>query len=168
MQMESKAKLGGVFTLTCFDAKGREKWSDTMHNLVTTEGLQHILDILFVSATTQVDPWYVGLTDSAPSAAAGDTLASHGGWTELTEYTEAARQAYVDVRSSQTVTNAASKASFAINDTATCGGAFLCSASTGTSGTLLCVAALTGGDRSVISGDTVQVTYTFSAADDGA
>jgi hypothetical protein len=38
----------------------------------------------------------------------------------------------------------------------------------GTSGTLMSVAALSGGNRSVAADDTVELTYTFSAADDGA
>lgn len=164
--MKSKMKIGGVFDVVCIDANGNEKWRDRTHNLVVTEALQHVLDILFTGAT-QVNPWYVGLTGTAPSPAAGDTLASHAGWTEISAYT-GNRQEYVDVRSSQTVTNSASKASFPITGTATVGGAFLASAASGTSGTLLCAAAFSGGDRSVISGDTVEVTYTFSAADDGA
>lgn len=162
-------RVGGFFTVRCLDPEGNLKWEDTAKNLVTNVGLQHILDILFVSATSQVDPWYVGLTDGTPTVAAADTSASHAGWTEVTDYTEGARQAYVDVRSAQSITNAASKASFAINsDATTIGGAFLDSASTGTGGSLLCAAAFTGGDKSADDGDTLEVTYTFAAADDGA
>lgn len=161
-------RVGGVFTFECYGPDGTLKWKDEAKNLVTNVGLQHILDILFVSATTQIDPWYVGLTDGTPTVAAGDTSASHVGWTEVTAYTDN-RKAYVDVRSGQSVTNSASKASFAINaDTTTIGGAFLDSAATGTAGTLLCAAAFTGGDKSADSGDTLEVTYTFSAADDAA
>lgn len=163
----SGAKLGGVFSVQCYDSQGNLKWADTAKNLVTNVGLQHILDILFVSATTQIDPWYVGLTSGTPNVAAGDTLASHVGWTEVTAYADS-RKAYVDVRSAQSVTNSASKASFAINATTTIGGAFLASVASGTAGTLLCGAAFTGGNKSADSGDTLEVTYTFSAADDGA
>ena len=61
------------------------------------------------------------------------------------------------------VTNSASKASFSINATATVGGAFLCSASSGTTGTLFSAADFQSpGDRSVVSGDVLTVTYTFS------
>jgi len=166
--MDSGIKVGGRFELVCRDRHGKVKWRDEAKNLVTTEGLQHILDILFVSATAQIDPFYVGLMDASPSPAAGDTLASHVGWTEFDEYT-GDRQEYVDVRSSQTVTNGASVASFPITGAGGgVGGAFLASAATGTSGTLLCGAALSGGNRVVAASDTVEVTYTFSAADDGA
>ena len=80
------------------------------------------------------------------------------------------RQEYVEAAaSSQSITNSANKASFSINaDSQTAGGAFLASVATGTSGTLLCCAAFTGGNKSVDDGDTLEVTYTVSAADDGS
>jgi hypothetical protein len=171
--MESKqgVRVGGVFEFTCFGPDGKIKWKETAKNLVTNEGLDHILDILFKSGT-QVDPWYVGLTDGTPSPAAGDQLTgTHAGWTEVTAYTEGARQAFVEgAISSQSLDNSASKASFAINaNSTTIGGGFLASsATTGANGDLLCVAAFTGGDKSADSGDTLEVQYTFSAADDGA
>lgn len=171
MELKQGVKLGGVFHVKCFDKHGNLKWEDTAPNLVTNVGLEFILDILFVSATTQLDPFYVGLTDGTPTAAAGDTMLSHAGWSEVTAYDEAVRQTYVDVRSGQSVSNTASKATFTIDtNSTTIGGAFLISDSTkgGTSGTLLCVAAFTGGDKSADDDDSLEVTYTFSAADDGA
>jgi hypothetical protein len=61
-------------------------------------------------------------------------------------------------------TNSASPAVFNINATATVGGAFLTSdnAKSGTTGTLFSASDFTTGDRSVVSGDTLNVTYTFS------
>jgi hypothetical protein len=160
-------RLGGVFDLTCYDRYGRVKWRDRAHNLVVNEGLQHILDSTF-AAGTQVTTWYVGLTDNSPTPAAADTLASHTGWTEFTEYT-GDRQEYVETRTNQQLSNSGSKASFPITGAGGgVGGAFLASAASGTTGTLMCVAALTGGNRTVANGDTVEVTYTFDAADDGA
>ena len=71
------------------------------------------------------------------------------------------RQEVVDVRSNQTVTNSPSPAAFSVNGSATVGGAFITSSNTksGTSGTLLCAAAFTGGNRTVADGDTINVTY---------
>lgn len=163
--MEDRMRVGGTYIIRCFGPDGSLKWEDTADNKIVTEGLNHILDILFVSATSQVDPWYVRLTDGTPTAAAGDTLSTHAGWTEVTAYSEGAGQAFVDVRTNQTVSNSASKASFSINaDSTTIGGAYLASASTGTSGTLLSVAAFTGGDKSADDGDTLEVQYDFSAS----
>jgi hypothetical protein len=65
------------------------------------------------------------------------------------------------------VTNSASPATFNINGTTTVGGAFLTSGSakSGTSGTLFSAADFSApGDRSVVSGDILSVTYTFSLA----
>jgi len=162
--MESGFKVGGVFEVECFGPDGKLKWKDTAKNLVTNEGLDHILDVV-LHGTTAVSPWYVGLKNTGNPAAA-DTLASHGTWTENTNYT-GDRQEYVEAAaSSQSVTNSASKASFSISvDTQTISGAFLAGAATGTSDTLLCVADFTGGDKSADNGDTLEVQYTISAAD---
>ena len=159
--------------LTSLFLKTHLKWSDKNHNVVTNVGLQYILDDLFTSvdssALDRVDPWYVALiATSTPTIDPTDIMSSHGGWTENVNYDEATRQSYVPVRSSQSVTNAASKASFTIDtDSQTIGGAFLTSGSakSGTSGVLLCGEAFTGGDKSADDDDTLEVTYTFSASD---
>lgn len=168
--LKTGIRVGGRFDFACYGKDGKLKWTDSTHNLVTTEGQQHILDVLFTgTGESQVDPWYVGLADGSMTPAAGDVMNSHVGWTEFTEYDEATRQAYVDVRSSQTVSNTASKASFTVNAAGGgFGGGFLASDNTrgGTTGILLCAAALAA-DRTVASGDTIEVTYTFTAADDG-
>lgn len=142
-------------------------WEDVFPNIVVTEGLQHILDILFVSATAQIDPFFVGLTDDSPTFAAPDTLASHAGWTEFDEYT-GNRQTYVDVRTALQVSNSASPASFPITGAGGgLGGAFLAAVATGSADILLSGGALTGGNRIVAALDTVNLTYNFTGADDG-
>jgi hypothetical protein len=63
------------------------------------------------------------------------------------------------------ISNSASPAAFTINATATVGGAFLISNSTksGTTGILFSASDFQSpGDRSVASGDTLNVTYTFN------
>ena len=163
-------RLGGVFEIECRAPDGRLKWRDRAHNLVTNVGLQHILDVVF-SGGTAVATWYMGLINDTPTLAAADTAASHAGWTEFTAYDEAVRQEYVETRSSQTESNAASKAVFTISTNGSViAGAFLASLSTksGATGTLLCEVAFTGGDKSADDGDTLSVTYTFAGADDGA
>lgn len=168
--MKSKSRFGGIFVVECRDPRGRLKWRDTAKNLVVNVGLDHILDVLFKGGTP-TNPWYVGLTDGTPTVAAGDTMASHAGWVEVVAYDEATRQEFVEgAIASQSLNNSASKAAFTISsDSTTIGGAFLASNSTrgGSTGTLLCVGAFTGGDKSADDGDTLQVQYTYSAADDG-
>ena len=169
--MKSGIKIGGVFDVTCYDKNGNFKWKDQAKNLVVNEGLDHILSIL-LKGGTQSDPWYIGLIDGSPTVAAADSLTgTHDGWTEVTAYSEGARQEFVDgALSSQSCDNSSSKASFSISsDSTTVGGAFLAdNSSTGANGTLLCGAAFTGGNKSADNGDTLEVQYTFSAADDGS
>lgn len=157
--------IGGRFYIECIDEFGKVKWTEDAHNLVTNEGLDHILDVQFHDIT-QVTTWYVGLKGSG-AVAAGDTLASHSNWTEFTDYT-GDRQAYVEgAASSQSITNSGDAAAFPITGSGTVAGAFLSSVATGTSGTLFSAVDFTS-SRTVANGDTINVTYTISAADDGA
>lgn len=161
--MNSGVRLGGIFEFECHDRDGNFKWDDRAHNLVVNEGLQHMLDVTFAGAT-QESVWYVALLDSSPSPAAAN------GMTDLSEFDEYTgdRKEYVDVRSNQSVSNTASPASFSITTAGSgVGGAALVAAATGDD-ILLCAAALSGGNRTVADGDTVNVTYTFTAADDGS
>jgi hypothetical protein len=98
-------------------------------------------------------------------------MTTHAGWTEFVHYDEATRQDYTEVRTNQSLSNTAAKATFTVSvDSSIIGGAFLASANgkNATSGTLLCGAAFTGGNKSADDNDTLEVTYTFTAGDDGA
>jgi hypothetical protein len=117
--------------------------------------------VLFVSATTQIDPWYVGLLNSTPTVSPTD------GIVDLSEFInyDGDRKEYVDSRTGQTVDNSASVAEFLISsDSSTIGGAFLASVATGTTGTLLCGSAFNNGDKTADTGDTLKVTYEFSGS----
>ena len=161
------AKATGQYVVECFDKDGNLKWRDETKNLVVNVGLQYMAGVALTS-TAQITSWYIGLygTGASNTPAATDTLASHAGWTEITPYSgsrPAATFAAATNANPSVVTNSASKASFNINATATVGGAFLASAASGTSGTLFSAADFQSpGDRSVVSGDVLTVTYTFS------
>lgn len=160
------AAVGEVFTVECYGRDGSLKWRDEFRNLVVAEGLNELIDKTF-RASGYSAAWYVGLTDGTPTFAAGDTLASHAGWVEVTDYSEGARQTLtLAAPSGGSASNAASKAVFSINGTATVGGCFVCNAATGTAGMLFGGGAFSEGDRSVVNGDTlnVQVTLSVSAA----
>ena len=158
---------GGVYTVTCVGADGVEKWSDTFHNLVMNGGLANMNGVYF-AASAQSTTWYLGLVTgpgSSTTYAAADTLASHAGWTENTDYTgnrKAVTFGSATSANPSVITNSASPSSFAMTGTATIAGAFLCNVSSGTSGVLFSAGDFTGGDKSVASGDTLNVTYTFS------
>ncbi len=163
--MKSNFKLGGIFYVTCFDKDGKIKWQDRSKNLVVTIGLEHILDGLFALGGVEANPhYYLGMTDASPTIVAGDTLASHVGWDEVTDYSEITRREFLEARTGLTVDNSASKATFSIIGTATVGGAFICSVDTGTTGLLLAASAFANGDKPVTAGDTVEVQYDFSAS----
>ena len=134
-------------------------------NLVTTEGKNHLL-ASGLDAATQITQWYLGLTDGTPTAAAGDTMASHAGWAEVTAYDEANRQTWTGgTAAAGSIDNSGNVATFTISaDSTTIGGAFLTSNNTkgGTTGTLYAIGAFTGGDLVLNDGSTVDVTATFS------
>lgn len=161
------ASAKGRFVIECFDKDGKLKWTAEESNLVVNVGLQYMAGSALTS-TTQITTWYIGLYGAGASntPAAGDTLASHAGWTEVTPYSgnrPAATFVAATNANPSVVTNSASPASYSINATATVGGAFLCSVASGTSGTLFSAADFQSpGDRSVVSGDTLNVSYTFS------
>lgn len=166
-QTQERARLGFIYHVECIDKDGNLKWETTQHNLVTNEGLDHLLSS-WLKGSSYTAAFYVGLTDDSPTPAAGDDMSSHAGWAEATGYSEATREALVlGSVSSQSVDNSASKASFSINATDDIGGAFITTDNTkgGTSGTLISIAAFSEGDKSVTSGDTLNVTATFTAAD---
>ena len=161
---------GGVYTVTCVGADGVEKWSDTFHNLVVNQGLAN-MNGAYLAGTAQTTTWYLGLVTgpgSGTAFAAGDTLASHIGWTENTDYSGNRKAVTFGSPTSgspsgqSAISNSASPSAFTMTGTATIAGAFLCSASSGTAGILFSEGDFTGGDKSVASGDTLNVTYTFS------
>lgn len=165
-----KATATGKYTVECYDKDGKLKWVAESKNLVVNVGLQYMAGTALTS-TAQITTWYLGLYGAASSnnPAAGDTMASHGGWTEVTDYTEANRPvatfAAATAANPSVVTNTASKAVFTMNASTTVGGAFLTSNNTkgGTTGTLFSAADFSApGDRSVSNGDILNVTYTFS------
>jgi hypothetical protein len=166
------AQATGVFEIKCHDKDGNLKWSAESKNLVVNVGLQYMAGSALTSVA-QITTWYLGLygAGSSNTPAAGDTMASHAGWTEVTAYSNANRVTATLVTATtanpSVVTNTASPAVFNINGTTTVGGAFLTSENTkgGSTGTLFSAADFgSPGDRSVVNSDTLSVTYTFSLA----
>lgn len=165
-----KVTAGGVFTVQCFGADGALKWEESSHNLVVNVGLQD-MNAQYFTGSGYTATWYLGLYGAAASnnPAAGDTMSSHAGWTEVTAYSQSTRPQCVfgtpSTANPSVATNSGSPAVYSINGTTTVGGAFLVSNNTkgGTTGILFSAADFNSpGDRSVVSGDTLTVTYTFS------
>ena len=160
----------GQYKVECLDADGNVKWVLEENNLVVNVGLQYMAGTALTS-TAQITTWYLGLiTGPGVTTSATDTMGSHG-WTEFTGYSNSTRVAATFTAATSAnpsvVTNTSSPAVFNINATGTVGGAFLTSGSAkgGTTGTLFSEKAFSSpGDRSVVSGDIIAVTYTFSLA----
>ncbi len=164
INQKSGLRIGGIFNVKCLDSNGELKWEEEKHNIFTDEGLDDLLEIVF-SDGAQDATHYVGLKNTG-AVAAGDDLTFGGNWSEFTDYT-GNRQAWVEPGVvSQAITNSASPAAFPITGSGTVAGAFLCNVATGSAGILTAAVDFTA-SRSVSNGDTINVTYTLSAADDG-
>ena len=138
-----------------------------LHNDITNEGKNLILEVMFKDGTQIASTsWYTALISNSgySGLAAGDTMASHSGWTEFTGYSQSTRVAWgPGTPASQSITNA-TPATFDINATGTLKGIFVTSNSTkgGTTGKLWATG-LFAADVPVSNGDQMKITYTVSS-----
>lgn len=162
--MIDKLKVVGVFTVKVYDKDGNLKHEEQINNLVTNEGKNHLLDVGF-HAVAATATWYCGLISNASytGIAVTDTMASHAGWTEFTNYSQANRVEWTEgAAASQSITNAAAMA-FSITGSGTLKGGFIVSNNTkGGSTGILWSSVLFAADIPVNNGDTVNVTYTIN------
>ena len=123
----------------------------------------------YFAGTTYTASFFLGLV-TGPGAGvtylAADTLGSKS-WTEFTNYAGSRKVVTFGTATTadpSVISNSASPASFTISGAGgVVAGAFLCTVSSGTSGVLFSEANFQSpGDRTVVSGDTLNVTYTFS------
>ena len=169
--------LEGVYVATCYGADGVEKWSDTIPNLTTNVGRKNLMDSYF--ANTGGGAIVMGLGGANGSAtftpAYTDTQASHAGWYEVgnanaptysgTRKTPAFSAA---TSANPSVLSTSAAVVFSMTSSGTVYGAFInvggSTAIDNTTGTLFSIGAFTAGSKTVTSGDTINVTYTLSAA----
>jgi hypothetical protein len=154
-----KAQAKMVWTMVAKDARGNVKWTDEGKNLIVTEGLNYLLENDLVASTL-----YIGLTDASPTVAAGDTMASHAGWTEVTAYDEAARPAWGQGAASGGVITNATAVTFTASSSIDVGGGFLTTGSTkgATTDVLLSVKEASEGNRALVAADTLDVTISLT------
>jgi hypothetical protein len=143
-----------------------KKWEDTVLNLVTTVGGNNMLDN-HLSGSAYTAAWYMGLislTGYTTGPALTDTMASHGGWTEDVNYSNAARPTTAWSAAAAKAKSLSAGLVFNMNGSTTIKGCFLNSVSTksGTTGVLFSAGLFTGGDQPVVNGNTLTVTYTAS------
>lgn len=172
--------IEGYYNVECRDAQGNLKWEESFPNLVNAVGKELMLDTLLKgSSYTVVGPFLGLISGASPSFAAADTMASHGGWTEFTNYTvggSAVRGTAVFASATSTgttpsnvTTSAATPITYTITGGGgTVGGCFLVTGSgasstiSNTSGTLYSAGAFTTA-KITTAGDTVSVTYSTTA-----
>lgn len=157
----------GRYTIECRDADGNLKWSDEFNNLVTTVGKNAMLDQYLAGSAWSTGTVYMGLKGTG-SAAAGDTMASHAGWSELNiTATSGARLAmtFSAASSGSKVTSSAVSHSITAAGPTTVAGVFVVvggsATNANTTGTLFSAGDFSS-SRSVVSGDSLNVTYTVS------
>lgn len=174
---EESVGLEGVYVATCYDADGNEKWSDTIENLTTNVGRKNLMDSYF--ANTGGGAIVMGLGGANGGGtftpAYADTQSSHAGWYEVgganaptysgTRKTPAFSAA---TTANPSVLSTSSAVVFSMTGSGTVYGAFInvggSTAIDNTTGTLFSIGAFTAGSKTVTSGDTINVTYTLSAA----
>ena len=78
------------YHVECYDIDGNFKWKETIKNLVTTEGLNYIMEASFRNGTTltAITSWYIGLkgTGAPDPTDAASALPSVGAWAEYETY----------------------------------------------------------------------------------
>ncbi len=176
--LKAESKSGAHFipdvnwTMECV-RNGKRIWKEEFHNLVTHSGTKYLLDILANSAAIKA-PWRVGLIQCGLTVANADTMSSHAGWDDFSNYSESAHQLWVGAAAdaqgaanSFETSNSATVAAFTIRGAATTsvGGAFLAETATmsGNVGIIYAAGGFTGGDRTGLQpADTLNVTATFS------
>ena len=172
----------GHYTVTCRDKDGNLKWEEQFPNQVVQIGKQLMLDTLLRgSSYTVVGPFLGLVSGSSNTFSPTDTMTSHAGWTEFTNYTvggSAVRGTAVFAAStgnnnttpgSNVVTSSATAITYTITSTGgTVGGCFIVtgtgavSTQSSTAGTLYSAGAF-GTPKATTAGDTVAVTYSTTA-----
>jgi hypothetical protein len=160
--------FAGRYRVECFAPDGTLKWSDEYDNLVVTQGRTDALE-RWLRGSSYTAAWYFGLISSAgySAIAAGDTAASHSGWTEFTGYSESNRPTAAFSAASAGSISTSAVAEFTINASGTVKGSFLISNNTkgGTTGTLASAGLFSSpGDRTVASGDLIRASYTMNTS----
>jgi hypothetical protein len=161
-----KMLIAGKYFVECRDKDGKLKWKDEIKNLVTTVGKNDMLDKYLAGSSWTTGTVYMGLK-GAGSAAAGDTMSSHAGWSELNASASSGVRQSVSFSAASSGSKATSSAvAWSITGSATVAGCFIvvggASTNGNTTGVLFSAGDFSGGSRAVVNGDTLNVTYSAS------
>jgi len=112
---------------------GTELWREEIGNLVPSAALDAGLDSIYGGTGFTA---YVALVSGTPTFAAADTLASHSGWTEATNYSGNRPAVTWAAASGGVKSNTNNPVSITFSSSGVIGGIALVSATSGTSGLL--------------------------------
>jgi hypothetical protein len=175
---------GGILQPSKLGIRGHwnvETWENMAHRLtnkdpmsrlalpngITDEGIHYLLEVGFRSdagmPVSQLAPWYAGLINNSGFTGLdpADTMSSHSGWSESTDYTESVRQTLAFAAAASRAIS--DDVSFTINATVTIEGIFVTSNNTkgGTTGTLWSTAQFSTAPA-LISGNVLTANYSLS------
>jgi hypothetical protein len=161
---EDQMTIHGHYTAICYSADGFVKWADEIENLVTTVGKNFTLDTTL--GNTAGGAVVMGLKGTG-TAAVTDTQASLAGWLEVglaNAPTYSGNRPTPSFSSASAGSKATSSAvSFSITSTGTVAGCFIniggSATKDSTTGTLFSAGDFSS-SKSVVSGDTIAVSYT--------
>lgn len=170
-----RSELHGRYHAECHNANGEKLWEDDFDNVVATVGKNLALDTFLAgSAYTATGP-FMGLISSVSfsAVAAGDTMASHAGWTEAGSTNAPTFSARITTNGGWSASSAGAKAlsaalSFTMTSAGTVQGAFLVYGTgavatlMSTAGTLLSAGVFSGGAKVVANTDVLSVSYSLS------
>lgn len=159
--MRTRLPMRGCYFIEHRNKAGKLIGVYRVPNGITDQGMNDLLDVHFGN-DTQHSLWYIGLIDNSGYSGVdpSDTLASHAGWSENTDYSGNRKNWAVGSASGRSISNGTT-ADFNITATATLRGIFVTDQETGTTG-ILWSTALFSSPVSVQNGDTLKITYTVS------
>ncbi len=109
--MNMRFLMESIWTVEAF-LNNELVWAErNIRNRITSEGLEHLLNVGF-HGSTQISPWYTVLFDSYYNPSGSETYASPG-FSEFTDYSASIRPEFVEAAASGLViTNSANKSTF--------------------------------------------------------
>lgn len=151
---------------------GKVIWENEFPNLVVNVGKNYLLESGLKTAPTITGP-YMGLVSATPTIAAGDTMASHAGWTEVGGANAPAysgnRQVAAFASASAGSIALSANLTYTFTSTGNVGGAFIVlntgavATKDNTAGTLFSAGAFTTGNRNGIQiNDQLVIGYSCS------
>lgn len=163
--MKEGFSIAGRYFLTCRDQDGKFLWRDSIENTLTIVGLTDILSAACNQGTQRT--WYMGIIKSTSfdEITQDDTMASHAGWLEETDYSGATRKQWTPLAVSTAVCRNTSGIQFQASVALIIKGFFITSdsAKDGVSGILLSAGEFTTA-RTIPAGASLTVNYILRAA----